>query len=875
MKTIRRLAELCSVMIILVASMPGSAADSVELMGAGTRAGWTFFGQGVMDSSYNSNTGEFLIDVDWRAATWGVGGMIELPAPVDGNNFEAIRIEVKTTAGSKTNAFGGIATLDDANLAIPRYNAIRVTDEWQSVDLALEKMKLDRPNATSRQFGAADWSKIRIVKILFTKPHEPEAASENIIIRNPRMVAKTGAAVAPPPASVESAAPPQAPTTTAQAPPSDTIPQETAVPEQQPATAVLPVTEAVPVVEEAPAAAVPAPTTIVEEQTQTPPPVAPTAAAPSPAPAAVAGEEDDLSAEEINANTLAEAQAGRDAGASAQERSAILLAGAGKCRDKGAYDYANALFDAAIQEDPENAIARRIYGDYLIGYRGLYELAAEQYRIAQELIDANPGLYDEQFRAAFHRSVRILHRDGTDGIPLIETPKLSLYLQPSYEFRKMSVNHEDHLAMFEELRKIQTFMGGLTIQDRNLEQLLVANGGVVSNVFEVIDTDPFGNPVTIFSLQNMNRQRRMAVVGGDFMTLSNNSTTQQTLSPHQINKRIAQRLPRRAVREEYSGELLLRFANPKAPYFRLAYSEIDLKPSNVRESNPTVEWEGDIDSLSILAGKNFMLSPFADLKVELKFSDSSSEMEDRLLRKTNPGVDSRMNFEDSDTVDADAVLSRYMGSNVLRLSAGGSWQDIERREQGGSHFDDHATRYRTTVRYSMFNPTGKWENPGRYRGRRSDHVEIGFQSYERYYSTAEVLHDVKPHISLERLGLLGGNLDLVCSANALFREYTRGMHAAFDAHQVGITPTWVFIYRLYDETFVKGIEHLSVGFPNTFTVDDKDGEFTRFTTSVKVENQWVTGSKIRIVPTLTVDYAYYPEMERDDWGIFAKCVLRY
>jgi hypothetical protein len=98
------------------------------------------------------------------------------------------------------------------------------------------------------------------------------------------------------------------------------------------------------------------------------------------------------------------------------------------------------------------------------------------------------------------------------------------------------------------------------------------------------------------------------------------------------------------------------------------------------------------------------------------------------------------------------------------------------------------------------------------------------------------------------------------------------LDGVYDAHELTLQPTWVPVYRLYDEEFWTGIEHMTVGFPITATYGE--GDYERYVFGIKFEGRWVTALGTTIIPSVTFDYATYPHLDRDDWGVFAKCTFR-
>jgi hypothetical protein len=80
-----------------------------------------------------------------------------------------------------------MATKDDASMEIMPKKALPLTDQWQNFEFPISEMISCKPEATSRGFGPADWDKIQIFKLLFTKP-EGQVMQEVIMIRNPEII---------------------------------------------------------------------------------------------------------------------------------------------------------------------------------------------------------------------------------------------------------------------------------------------------------------------------------------------------------------------------------------------------------------------------------------------------------------------------------------------------------------------------------------------------------------------------------------------------------------------------------------------------------------------------------------------------------------
>ena len=523
----------------------------------------------------------------------------------------------------------------------------------------------------------------------------------------------------------------------------------------------------------------------------------------------------ELLGEQIYTNTVKKAEEARNRPVPAPPReiSHIFVKGAGECRDQGSYAYAIRLFEAAIREDPKNAHAYRVYGDYLMGYRGLYEQAGTKYYRAKEIIREYPEAFDDAFKESLERSIQIWHRDGKDGLPLFvnqATDDYSIYFEPFVEFTRPSADAAEYHTS--------------GIRQLFAERLAGLNG----------------IPETIPGIPN--------------------------------------RLPRRNRIARFGGSLLLRFGNEALPYLRLQGEKSDIDVNGI-DAGTFKSLEGDFDALEITLGKNFLLSPGLDLNLEGIYSR-------RFLESTDPATDDdRIADEKSDIYTLEGNFTYYFDTNTLKLKLRNSFTDIGRTEGNaatGQNFDDTANSQTAALRLSLFGLTTDKDNPSRFRGRRSTHYEIGFTRNERHNQKTLTEEDYRPYVQMEYLGILEGHLDLVFNYNTWIKQFHTILNPSFqlleglyEAHQFKFTPTWVFIYNLYEDTFTKGIEFLSIGIPMQYTIGEKHGAYSRFNAGVRLDTQFVMRPGIRVVPIIEGDYAWYPELERTDWGVFLKCALSY
>ena len=752
------------------------------------KGGWQLFGAGLLDSAVDVAKSEFVIQVDWSQSTWGVGGMFTLDSPIGSENLSAIQLEVRTKKGSKAKIYTELATLGDANVVFPRNKAKDVTNKWQTLISPVADMINDRPNRSSTEFVNADWKKIRIIKILFATPEEESPAADDIFIRDPELIFNS-----PKPIDKEG---------------SDKI-KKSSIQSEQRGRALTDF-----------------------EGLKLDNPITPALE-----PHYDADNSHGLGREAYEKTMDLSTQA-QNEGKSQREISNVLLYGAGKCRDQGAYDYAITLFNAATQEDPTNANAHRVYGDFLMGYRGLYEHAAERYFVAQELIEKNPESYDDKLKDALTRSLHILHRDGQDGVPLHTSKKMSFFFTSSLNYSKPSV---DPWVLFDQQLRVEKIIND---EDEFLLSLLEREENPVGSIDERLDEE--GN--TIRSRMAENAIKRDA---------------------------IPFKLDRRNEVTEYDGELLIRLGKKSLPYFRLSWVESNINTSNINPEDLEHPFDGEFKGLSALIGKNVLISPNLDLNFEGIFRKNRVRTDDSFNN-------TRIAKAKSNTYNLESRLTFYLAANTLKLSLGGTFSEIDRTEGGinSKQFDDTSNSERINLRLSTFKPPQKAENPSRFRGRRSNHYEFSLLRTENRIEIEANGKDTpvnyKPQFGLEVLGLHRGYIDLFVNYNLSISESSSGpSQGNIESHQVRIIPSYVTVYNLYSEDFVTGIEFFSIDFPFEVTYGENDGDYERYRWGVGLNAVITTPLNFRLFPKLTADYAYYPDLNRDDWGVFAGLTVRY
>jgi hypothetical protein len=551
---------------------------------------------------------------------------------------------------------------------------------------------------------------------------------------------------------------------------------------------------------------------------------------------------------------------GRHIGGSKREIAKVYLWGAGRCRDIGAQDETLKLFDLALKEDPTYPRSYRVYADYLFGYRGQYEEAAYLYYKARELIEkqaeevksapkadaaaAVPLQFEEdieegkrpeeQFVAAdeeadsvenltrsLDRSMQILHRDGGDGVPLFTSANFSAFLESFYEFRELSVGHGtfDSTSLYE--------------SQLRAEELA----------------------------------QRLGTLTGNF-------------TKPRYGQEVAKNLNTRLDEQVYGGKLKFRFGNPNIPYFQITGQQSHSDDGAILNSeiylpdlaNPPLKYYNSrVHYFEGLIGKNLILLDDLTLNLEGKLSKQEVKVFDPFRR------DAIIEKERTNKFDLDAKLVYSLETDSLTISAGGSAGDITNLSSDG----DSLNQQRLSLRWSnyatsnyLFPRVILGSNPTRFQGRRSTHYEIGVRRTDRSYENATVQESYEPLGSLEFLGLFDGYFDLTFVQRNLFRQYTSGtIKGDYQTHSVEVIPTYVAIYRLYDEDFKTGFESLNFSMPTRYTWGS--GEFDRVNTGLQVSTSWQVIEGFRIDPSLLLDYAHFTHLNTSDWGIYGKLNIRY
>ncbi|MFH1857682.1 MAG: hypothetical protein ABH845_02085 [Candidatus Omnitrophota bacterium] len=501
----------------------------------------------------------------------------------------------------------------------------------------------------------------------------------------------------------------------------------------------------------------------------------------------------------------------------------IYLKGAAASRDLGGWKHVIDLFEKALSADPTNARAFRVYGDYLMGYRGMYEQAAEQYRTAIELINARPDLYPEDEKHELERSMQILHRDGDNGKAVIATAPVSVFMKPVFEY---STPQELPLD--------------LTALDHSAEQ--------------------YGADIDALYLS------RYGYIPSDSETIDiiNDVTVTKAFQREQLARLRAGEMDLQQDILRGGGTLTLRFGPSCLPYLRSSYERKDIDPKSYPKdlSNRS---HARYDHYTASLYKNLMIPGFVDLQMQAGVS--------RQEAVTLYEGGRLLSDETTDALNGEVTFIKDIGNDTLRLSAGGEMGKIDDETLSD---DAKKTAWSVETRYSMY-PSAEPEsgNP-RTKGQFSQHIELGYRETLRDYLSATdpittEYHHI-PRVGYEGYGMLNGKLD-VAAKYEYEDERLDDQTSVFvhHIHEVFLYPAWVMAYKLYDHDFVSGLEHMRLGVPTT--VYFGEGSYDAVTTGLQFEQLYVTEHGFSLRSTLGVHYTYYQELEEDDFGVYIQVNL--
>ena len=185
----RKLLLIIVLTVLTWTFIPFEACDAASQPYSELKLNWNkAFGNAVMDWLVDSEENSITIEVDWNAASWGLGAEILLEEPINLKDVAEIEATVYALYDSPTKVYIMVATPDDANLSFPSVLAYPVTSTSDKFIFPIKKMVKYKPDTTSRNFEGDDWQKVDRIKFILSKPLNYSQLSETIIIKDIRII---------------------------------------------------------------------------------------------------------------------------------------------------------------------------------------------------------------------------------------------------------------------------------------------------------------------------------------------------------------------------------------------------------------------------------------------------------------------------------------------------------------------------------------------------------------------------------------------------------------------------------------------------------------------------------------------------------------
>ncbi len=486
----------------------------------------------------------------------------------------------------------------------------------------------------------------------------------------------------------------------------------------------------------------------------------------------------------------------------------LLFKAAELCRDMNEVRYAITLFELAIELRPEDPHYRRVYGDYLIGYRGLEEQAWAQLYKARELANKYPEKVNDQFTQTLNRSIHIFRRDTRDGVITFER------------------NRSD---------------GALIYEDENI----TVTGGLETRYGKVAK-----DPLAL----STNYYRALG-----FFNNPDPAGYLVDLPDDNINA-LDRKIDRQLEFSETLASFLFRTPNANLPVVRLSYFNSYIFESSLNFDGLDDPFDRVVDNLSLELEKTIVLKNDLFLEgdialdyVNVQNSSQLYDFEDHHLYLTG-ALNLRQEWGTSD-----GVISLNVGSSYSR--------DLYDFEAYPIHQQLISLR-----NFSFLENPSKNESRARFRGRRTSSQEIGLiRSELREGSPDAKTQDWRFFVSNQELGLVDGKWDIYTTYTYRERNLidVREGEGSYSLHQFSVQPIWVPIFDLYENDFVDGWEFVTVGFP--IEINKDDGPFDNATGGITLNGQYVVSqAKLTLGITAGVEYAHYTEVDGEDFGGFIR-----
>ncbi len=485
----------------------------------------------------------------------------------------------------------------------------------------------------------------------------------------------------------------------------------------------------------------------------------------------------------------------------------ILFKAAEYCRDLNDVKHAITLFDLVIELSPEDPHYRRVYGDYLIGYRGLEEQAWAQLYKARKLAEQYPDRVDGDFAKTLNRSIHIFRRDTRDGVLTFER------------------NRSD---------------GALIYEGENL----TITGGL-DTIYGKLAKDPLDMTTDYYRAVSFYNSQ------GYLGDLPNNDLSA-----------LDRKLDRQVEVSETLASFLFRTSNASLPVLRLSYSNLYAFESTLNFDGLDDPYDRVDDSLTAELEKTIVLAN--DLFLE---ADVALEYLNRQLRNSSPFGDIEDHALD---LVAGLNFRKEWGTSdgVVTLNVGGTYgKNLYDFEAYPTNQQAITLRNFSFIEEPANNAT---RERFRGRRTRSQAIGV-IRDERREGSPDAAEENWRFFVSNEELGLADGKWDLYTTytyRERILSDVNYG-DGSYSVHTFSVEPIFVPVFDLYENDFVDGWEFVTVGFPVQF--DKDDGPFDAASGGITCSGQYVVSqAKLTIGISAGVEYVVYTEVDEEDLGGFIR-----
>ena len=513
------------------------------------------------------------------------------------------------------------------------------------------------------------------------------------------------------------------------------------------------------------------------------------------------------------------------------------------CRDMNDVRHAITLFELAIKANPDDPHFRRIYGDYLIGYRGLEEQAWGQLHKAKKLSKTYPDKVGYNFGPTLDRSIHIFRRDTNDGVRTFER------------------NRSDGTLLFE--NDSLTITGGLdTLYKKTAKDAL----DLSTDYFRALSF--YNVRGGYLGFYDKTGERSPALVKQIPEPKDGDEKKAEKLKKNAENlKTVPKVLERQNKSSETFASFLFRTANANLPAVRLSYFNVSMFESALNFDGINLPADRVDDSAALELEKTFVIENDLFLEGDLGFVYKNTRSRFEYVNEDDNRVESYV--DDDYTLDLFAALNlrKEWGTShgIIRLNVGGAYsRDLFDFEAYPKHEQS------VSLRNSIFH-----EDPvrndarQRFRGRRSSHQEMGLRRAEIRYEGGVKEENWSFFVSNEELGLADGVWDLYTTYSYRERNLSAGDgEGSYSIHQFSVEPMWVPVYKLYDNDFTSGWEFVTVGFP--VSVNSDEGPYDRVRGGVTLKGQHVFPNRLTLGISVGVEYAHYTQLNERDLGGFIR-----